>query len=207
MGTTHRGLVGAVVLTAGLAAGTILAQPAERDLSDHPGYVALGTSSVFDDEHLKVHVSVKDAMLKLVAAAAEESEPELASMIAGLEAIEVRAFDVASAGDNAVRDTIVDTAKRLRSSGWDAAVDVRLEGSAGFLYFRFDDDRPIGLAAMFLEDGGEAVFVNIVGRIDPALLGRLAARFNLTVLGQALAAPGGTSEPEPEPETGPSGDG
>lgn len=155
-------------------------------IGDHPGFVALGDGSVFDADRLKVHVSIKDAMLRLVAAASKESEPELAQMIEGLRAIEVRVFEVTDDSAATVRTTIAETANRLKKRGWDPAVDIRMDNKQGFLYFRFDGDRPVGLAGMFVEAGGEAMFVNIVGEIDPTLVGKLAARFNLTVLGEVL---------------------
>ncbi|RMH16664.1 MAG: DUF4252 domain-containing protein [Acidobacteria bacterium] len=174
------------------------AAPAEPGITTHPGYVELGPGSIFDRQELKVHLSISKAMLELVAAAAAENEPELAAMIAGLEGIEVRVFEVAPETEPAVSRTIRDTARRLRRQGWDAAIDLRLEDNQGFLYFRFGDDRrrPVGLAGMFVEDGGEAVFVNIVGEIDPALVGRLAARFNLSLLGDALPPPPPPSDPQ-----------
>lgn len=173
------GLAAVVLVPSGLAQNDT-----EAKLVGHPGYVDLGNDSLFRNEDLKVHVSIKDAMLRLVAAAARESEPELAEMMAGLLAIEVRAFDADADNHTSVTRTMKETATRLKRNGWDPAVDIRLDDAQGFLYFRFDGDTPVGLAGMFLEDGGEAVFLNIVGTIDPTLVGRLAAKFNISLLGE-----------------------
>lgn len=174
-----------LVLAALTLAPTGLAQTdAEAALARHPGFVDLDDDSLFRNEDLKIHVSIKDAMLRLVAAAARESEPELAEMMAGLLAIEVRAFDADAQNRTSVTRTMKQTAESLKRDGWDPAVDIRLDDAQGFLYFRFDGDTPVGLAGMFLEDEGEAVFLNIVGTIDPTLVGRLAAKFNISLLGE-----------------------
>lgn len=155
----------------------------------HPGFVAFATEDLLADNELKVHISIKDAMLRMVAAATRESEPDLANMIRDLRAIEVVVYEIEDTQKRGhVRTTISTTSERLKRAGWEPAIDIRLEDSGGFLYFRFlDSDLPVGLAGIFL-DGDEAVFINIVGMVDPALLGRLAARFNISLLDELDAA-------------------
>lgn len=162
----------------------------EKPVTEHPGFVTFDdVERLFGDDALEIHISVKDAMLRLVAAATRQSEPDLAQMIGGLRAIEVMVYNIDDQGGRSrVRQAITDTAGRLRRAGWEPAIDIRLEDSGGFLYFRFQQsDNPVGLAGIFL-DGKEAVFINIVGTIDPALLGRLAARFNISLLDELDAA-------------------
>jgi len=166
--------------------------PEATPLLEHPGYVAFATDGLFSKRAIKVHISIKDAMLRLVAAATRESEPDLAAMIGGLRAIEVVVYRVDEGeGRDRVHEVIETTAARLKNAGWEPAIDIRLEGSGGFLYFRFGSgEHPVGLAGIFL-DGAECVFLNIVGTIDPELLGRLATRFNISLLeelGTALPA-------------------
>ncbi len=178
-------LVGLMMLIP-LAMTPARAQDEPTPITEHPGFVNLGAGSVFDADRLKVHVSIKDAMLRLVAAASRENEPELAKMMEGLRAVEVRVFEVTEDSATTVGATIRETANRLKKRGWDPAVEIRMEDKQGFLYFRFEDERTVGLAGMFVETGGEAMFVNIVGDIDPTLVGKLAARFNISVLGEVL---------------------
>ncbi len=194
--STFRSAALALLLVTPLPAlGQSATQPRDRAstdsvaVEDHPGFVAFATDDLLADNELKVHISIKDAMLRMVAAATRESEPDLANMIRDLRAIEVVVYEIEGSQERGhVRSTISKTSSRLKRAGWEPAIDIRLEDSGGFLYFRFlDGDHPVGLAGIFL-DGDEAVFINIVGMVDPALLGRLAARFNISLLDELDAA-------------------
>jgi hypothetical protein len=52
------------------------------------------------------------------------------------------------------------------------------------ILLKLKNDSIVGLVIFVVSPEGEAVFVNIVGELDPALLGRLAAQFNVPAVPQ-----------------------
>lgn len=175
--------------TLALAAALVLSLPAaaQTDLTGDPGFVDFSRQPLFDDDALAIHVSVKDPMIQLVAEATRESDPELAEVLKQLKAVEVHVFDVKEGESDAVRGDISRQAKELQKQGWTEAVSIRLRDARGNVFLRFEGKVPVGLAALY-HDGKshEAVFVNIVGRIEPAQIGRLAAKFELGLLSEAV---------------------
>ncbi|MEM6453876.1 MAG: DUF4252 domain-containing protein [Acidobacteriota bacterium] len=163
-------------------------------LEAHPGFVDLTASAdgLFQPEDLEVEISVKGPLLRLVAEGTRGSDPELSSMLERLAGVEVSVFKVDDDRRPAVRKLIDRTSAQLKRDGWDAALTIRLRGDHGFVYMRLGDDGlPLGIAGVYLQESGEAVFLNIVGTVDPTMIGRLANRFNL----------GGFAEAEPAEET------
>lgn len=170
-----------LLITVGLLAA--LAVAAQEDVTRDPGFVDFSDLSPFTEEDLEIHISVKDPLLKLVAEATRESEPELAALMAQLKLVEVYVYEVEEAQRKAVRELLGTTARQLDAKGWEPAITIYMRRDRGYVYLKLVDGKPIGLAAMYLDGDNETVFVNIVGPIDPAKVGRLAARFNLDLLG------------------------
>ncbi len=186
-------------LTAALFAAALLAgawaAAAQEDLTGDPGFVDFSRQEIFDDDDVEIRISVKDPLIKLVAEATRESDPDLADVLGQLKAVEVNVFDVPQARRDEVRGEISRQAKKLESGGWTEAIAIRLRGARGHVFLRLVDEKPVGLAAMYLDDGeGDAVFVNIVGQIDAAQVGRLASKLELDLLGEALRG----AAPEPD---------
>lgn len=185
-------------LCAALALAGLRAAGAQEDLAGDPGFVDFSRQEIFDDGDVEIQISVKDPLIQLVAEATRESDPALADVLGQLKAVEVSVYDVPQARRDEVRREISRQAKKLESGGWTEAIAIRLRGARGHVFLRLVDEKPVGLAAMYLDDEkGDAVFVNIVGLIDAAQVGRLASKFQLDLLGEALrgAAPG-AGEPE-----------
>ena len=178
------GLLPALVLAGCLSAPwTVLAQ---KDLSGDPGFVDFSQQQTLSDDELDIHISVKDPMIKLVAEATRESDPALADVLEQLHAVEVYVYQVPSERQPKVRKEISGLAGTLEGGGWTEAIAIRMKGARGHVFLRLVDGKPVGLAAMYSDDEGEAVFVNIVGQIDAAQIGRVATKFDLEVLGKAL---------------------
>lgn len=177
-----------------LLAGAVAAQ---EDLSRDPGFVDFNPRGVLDEDDLEIHVSVKSPLIQLVAEATRETDPVLADVLDKLKAVEVHVYSVDEKRREAVRQEITRRAADLGKIGWTEAIAIRLRGARGSVLMRLSGERPVGLAAMYLDDqGGDAVFVNIVGQIDAAQIGRLAAKFNLDVLSAAVEERRGSGDPD-----------
>lgn len=158
---------------------------AQEDLTDHPGFVDFSKLDLFGEDEMAVNVSVKDPMLKLVAEVTRGSDPDLADMLGRLRLIEVRVYEATDTALEVRLRKIRQIAKDLESRGWETAMTLRSGKSQGFMYLKLADGKPLGLAAAFVGEENEAVFVNIVGEIDPTQVGRLAAKFSLDELAEA----------------------
>lgn len=167
---------------------------AAQDLSGEPGFIDFSQQATLTDDNLDIHISVKDPLIKLVAEGTRATDPDLADVLAQLRAVEVHVYEVPVDQQSKIRSEISGRAKELEAAGWTQAITIRMKGARGHVFLRLVDGKPQGLAAMYTGDEDEAVFVNIVGQIDASQIGRLATKFDLDVLGQALAggAPGGS---------------
>jgi hypothetical protein len=153
------------ILAASLAAfsGAVGAQ-GYFDFSQVPG---LG-----EDPH--VQIDLNPAMLGFVTAAVQATDPNAAEAIAGIEHVRVRVYEQVE-DPAAVLAFIDDSSGRLERDGWQRAVYVQGDQEKVRVYLKFENNRAVGMTVMVVDGGGgEAVFINIAGEIDPAKLGQVA---------------------------------
>lgn len=158
-----------------------------------PGYFDVDALDLFTRDDLEIRVSVHGVLLQMVAKTSAESDPDLAAALEELQGVEVRVYSMAEEERGKVRERIDRTAKRLETEGWAAALTVQVRRDHGYALLRYVDGKAQGLAALYVTDDNQAVFVNIVGRLDPEALGRLTQRFDLDHLEVSTGetAPGG----------------
>lgn len=129
-----------------------------------------------------VTIDLNAAMLGFVTAAAQQADPETASMLAGIRGVRVYVYeDVPERDAAAVQRFVDDTSGQLEKDGWHRAVFVQDGEDKVRMYVKMGDQaqpsRLSGLTVMVTDSTGEAVFINVDGQIDPAQLGRIAAEF------------------------------
>lgn len=164
-----------LLLLLGLATPTL----AQDRLEDDPGYLDMRQVEGWFEVSPRYEVNVKGALLKMVAEASRYEDPELANLLSKLKAIQVRGFALRWSQFDEVVAQVETMVQGLESRGWDTVVRVREEEEHVDMYLKMDGDAIAGLAVFVVEPGDdETVFVNIVGEIDPADLGRLGRRFN-----------------------------
>lgn len=174
------------ILTVVAAAAMLLAAPlakAQASLDSEPGYVDLDTIEAWFGDEPFLFVNVKGALLNLVAEASRGEDPELYELLSRLKAIQVRGFknDDANLGD--VRRKAAGLSRDLDKRGWETVVRVREDDEHVDLFMKSNGDRISGLMIMVVQDHeDETVFVNIVGDIDPAQIGRLGRKFKIDEL-------------------------
>ncbi len=165
----------------------LAAQPAtaqDVDLRNEPGYLDLDSIHGWFDEEPWLEVNVKGALLRLVTEASRNEDPELSNVLQGLKAIEVRGYPLTPEQFEEVGRRTGDLAKQLEARGWDTVVRVREQNERVNIYMKVNDDVIAGLVVMVLEPDNEegAVFVNIVGDIDPEQIGKIGQKFNIDPL-------------------------
>ena len=155
-----------------------------RDKAEkHPGYVDFEAMDIFGDREAKIEVYLKANMIELMSKFVEKEDPELYGMLNKLMLVRVLVFDV----DYKLADEYADgsrkTVKELDQKGWECIVRVNDDDEVVYVYIKPSEDFEIiqGIAVIALEDD-EAVFVNIVGDINPDDISRMGDYFDIDEL-------------------------
>ena len=76
--------------------------------------------------------------------------------------------------------------KKLTGNKWEKVVRAIDKGEHVEIFIKPEDTKIAGLLVMGMEKNREVTFINIVGEIDLALLGKLGAKFNIPNLDQVI---------------------
>ncbi|NNE46368.1 MAG: DUF4252 domain-containing protein [Rhodothermales bacterium] len=155
----------------------------QTNLRSEPGYVDLEAMESWFGEEPYLFVNVKGALLNLVAEASRFEDPDLADLLHRLKAVQVRGYKSDRSDAKAIRSRASNFARELEKKGWETAVRVRDDDEHVELFMKSDGDVIAGLMIVVAkDDDDETVFVNIVGDIDPAQIGRLGRKFDIDEL-------------------------
>lgn len=167
-------------ILAALFCGPALAQDWMEGLPSKPGYVDFGNLTQLFGEEPKVEVMLGGPLVTFLAEASREEDPELAKMLDGLTAISVNVYELEEGDREAARERVSTLAQRLGDEQWQRTVKVNEGDSRVHMFMKTDGDQIAGLALMVLGGDTEAVFINVVGDVDPAALGKLAGKFGVS---------------------------
>lgn len=163
-----------------MGSGPVMAQDWMDTLPSKAGYVDFGNlTELFGDEP-KVEVMLGGPLVTFLAEASRQEDPELAKMLDGLTAISVNVYELDEGDRQAARDRVETLAERLRDDRWQRTVRVNEEDSRVHMFMKTEGEEIAGLALMVLGGDSEAVFINVVGNVDPAALGKLAGKFGVS---------------------------
>jgi hypothetical protein len=162
-----------LVLLAGGAGAAVRAAPTPPTPEASPGAVPFDELEIFSRKDLTTEINLEGALLKLVASAAGEDDPEFSRLVSGLQSIRVQVAPLTAADPGKVRAKLDQTVRWLESKGWTAVVRTKEKGEETYIYTKQVKGEMVGLAVLSFEPGKEASVVNIVGRLDPAQIGRL----------------------------------
>ena len=152
---------------------TLLSLPAiaqEDELKDLPGYVDFGDLSSMYGEP-KIIINLGGTMLNFVGMMSSEANPETSDLISKLKGVRVQMFDI---DDNAeaAKNQFKEVRSKLNSSGWEPIVQVNDDDEQVMIYMKMEGDNMEGMTVMVVDDE-EAVFVNVIGQLNPAELGKV----------------------------------
>ena len=153
--------------------------------TEHPGYFPVEDLGILPEESITLEINLTGPMLKFIALATDEEEPELTEILEGLQSIRVRGADLETLDVEAIRSGIRDAAEKLATSGWISMVRMRDKDEEVHIFFKEQNGEMVGLTVLSVEED-EAMFINLVGKIDPASLGNLASGLDLPQLEQAV---------------------
>lgn len=164
----------AVVLT-GLVSCSAYGQ--ESDMQSLPGYVDFGAlDSVYGEP--RVRISIGSSLLKFMAAVSRE-EPEAAELMRNLDGVRVNVYSTAGKPE-AAREQIIRVKEVLMNEAWEPIVQVREPDEDVQIFVKASEERVQGLTVMTVNDE-EAVFINILGEMDPAKLAAVMGQLHVDV--------------------------
>jgi hypothetical protein len=158
---------------------TLLALPAmaqEDELKDLPGYVDFGDLSATYGEP-KITINLGGTMLNFVGMMTSSDSPETSELISKLKGIRVQIYETDENVD-AARDQYSKVKDQLKATGWEPIVQINEDDEQVLVYMKMDGGNMEGMTVMVVDDE-EAVFVNIIGQLNPAELGKVMESFDV----------------------------
>ena len=157
-----------------------LALPAmaqEDALKGLPGFVDFGEmNSVYGEP--KVNISIGGALLGFVGAMAKHEDPEAAAIFSKLKGVRVSVYNTEDVGAEAALSQVASVKNSLQGLNWQPIVQVNEDGEQVQIFMSMDGEVMNGLTLMAV-DGEEAVFINVIGTLDPNELAQLMDNFDI----------------------------
>ena len=155
----------------------------EDELKDLPGYVDFGDLATTYGEP-KITINLGGSMLNFVSAMTSSENPETSEMISKLKGIRVQVFSTEDIEGAANLDSTMkkfsSVSKNLKSSGWEPIVQITEDDERVLVFMKMQSGNMEGMTVMVV-DGEEAVFVNIIGQLNPDELGKVMDTFDVDV--------------------------
>lgn len=159
-----------------LIALPVLAQ--EDELKDLPGFVDFGDLSATYGEP-KITINLGGTMLNFVGMMSSSESPETSDLISKLKGIRVQIYAMDENAD-AAKSQFGKTKNHLKSSGWEPIVQINEDDEQVLVYMKSEGGNMEGMTVMVVDDE-EAVFVNVIGQLNPAELAKVMEKFDVDV--------------------------
>ena len=133
----------------------------------------------------KVEINLSAGLMKLIGSFANSEDPEVADILSKLESIKVRVYNLNGEVEKA-NSTIDQVSRELKADKWETLVTVNNneDNQKVRIFSKSSSDVIDGVVVMVVspeKEGGEAVFINIVGEIDPEKIGDVAKTLNIDI--------------------------
>jgi hypothetical protein len=135
------------------------------------GQVDLSPIAEAMGETPKVNLNFGPAMMRGFAESLRQSSPELADVIASVAGLRLMVYEDVDGG--VARERVAATTASLSRAGWTPAVEVREDDAHVDMYLNESEQFVEGLVLVVTEAGGNAVFANVYGDLDPVVIGKL----------------------------------
>ena len=133
----------------------------------------------------RVEVNLTSNLMQMMGAFAAQEDPEAAEILANLQSVKVRVYDMNGEVDKAM-STLESVSKELKSDQWQSLVTVNNneDNQKVRILAKSTNDVIDGVVVMVVspeKEGGEAVFINIVGEIDPAKIAKVTKTLDIDI--------------------------
>jgi hypothetical protein len=163
-------------LLCALFAMPVIAQ--EDELKNLAGYVDFGDLSASYGEP-KITINLGGTMLNFVGMMSSSESPETSDLISKLKGIRVQIYNIDKNID-AAKSQFGKTKSQLKSSGWEPIVQINEDDEQVLVYMKMTEGHMEGMTVMVVDDD-EAVFVNVIGQLNPAELAKVMDKFDVNV--------------------------
>ncbi|HSS49279.1 MAG TPA: DUF4252 domain-containing protein [Thermoanaerobaculia bacterium] len=174
-------LIPGLALTLFLGGTALQALQAQKPPAAQPGFVPLNELNLFPSDKLSVEINLDGALMHLIAAATKDDQ-DFSQVMAGLRSLNVQVFPLKGSDADSIKAKIGRAVHWLEERGWTPNVRVREKGGETYIYMKEDGGQIVGLTVLSYQLGDEATAINIVGRIDPAQLGRVGHNLHVPQL-------------------------
>jgi hypothetical protein len=154
-----------------------------NDITQERGYVDFAN---LDSEYgePKVMVNLNKTMLGFISKI-NMSDPEASELISKLKAVRVQIYNMTD-NDQPALDLIAKVSEDIKTKDWLPIVSVNEKDEKVRVFTKITNDVMDGLVVMVINNSDarnerEAVFINIVGEIDPAQINKVTESLNIDV--------------------------
>jgi Domain of unknown function (DUF4252) len=153
------------------------------DVTKEPGYVDFGDLAKFEQSTGVTEVLLDEDLLSVLADISTDEDPNVMEILAGLKLVKANVFEVNEKNITELEAKVNTIDSKLMNSGWKRIVKTRSDDEMANVYIKQGSNKKIvGLVVTSVENDDEAAFVNIVGTIDLATIGKLGKQFNIPQL-------------------------
>jgi len=150
------------------------------DVTKEPGYVDFGDLTKFEASTGVTEVILDEDLLSILAEISTEEDPNVMEILTGLKLVRANVFEVSEKNKSELEAKVNSIDSKLISSNWKRIVRTRSDEEIANVYIKQNSNKQIvGLVVTSVGDDDEAAFVNIVGTIDLATIGKLGKEFNI----------------------------
>ena len=153
--------------------------------ADNPpaGYVDFGKFSPPASGGEFVEVHIKSNLISMAARLVEQSEPDVAELIRGLQLIRVNVIGLDEENRAEVEKRVKKIRSELDAAGWERVVTAQKKDEDVGVYLKTRGAEAVeGLVITVIEGNREAVLINIVGDIKPEQIARLGEKLHIDPL-------------------------
>lgn len=195
MRTSIRTVTGVALLCAALALPAI-AETAPA------GAIDFGKLTPAADGGQFVEVNIKGNLLNMAARLAAKEEPEIAELLKGIQSVRVNVVGLDDGNRAETQARIKAVRGELDVKGWERVVAVSEKDQDVGIYLKTrGQDAVEGLVVTVIENGKQAVLVNIVGDIRPEKLADLGEKLGIEPLKNLHPTSGKPAEKSRKQET------
>jgi hypothetical protein len=105
------------------------------------------------------------------------------AILNGLKLVKANVYEIDDKNRDQLMQKVNEVDSKLSNTSWKRIVRTRSEDETANVYIKMNSNKKIiGLVVTSFENSGEAAFVNIVGQIDLATIGKLGKKFDIPSL-------------------------
>lgn len=155
----------------------------QKDFTKEPGYVDFGELAEFETGEAVTEVYIDETLLQMVAKMTKEKEPEMADLLNGLKLVKVNSYEISDENETEILNRMESIAQKLNGTKWQRMVKRKAKDETVYVFVRTGNTEKLtGLVVLAFDKPGEAAFINIVGDIDLASIGKLSNKFDIPAL-------------------------